>query len=84
MNLGFLLCSAHEKALSKWDVVYEIVAVISNAAVILIDYPPILLHALVILKSSSKDEFIVQAFCNYLGFGVFHFDCEQVSTEHFL
>lgn len=36
-NNGFLLFSTLEKALSKWDVVYEIVAVIPNAAVMLID-----------------------------------------------
>lgn len=47
-NNGFLLCSAPEKALSKWDVVYEIVAVIFIAAVMLIDFPPILIHMLLI------------------------------------
>lgn len=41
-NNEFLLCSAPEKALSKWDVVYEIVAVISSAVVMLIDFLPIL------------------------------------------
>lgn len=37
---GFILCSAHEKALGKQDLVYEIVAVISSVAVMLIDSPP--------------------------------------------
>lgn len=59
---GFLLCSAPEKALSKWDMVYEIVAVIFSAAVVLIDSPPILIHMLLIFfKSLAKEEFIAQA-----------------------
>lgn len=45
--MDFFLCYAPEKALSKWDMVYEIVAVISNAAVMLIGFPQIL-HILVI------------------------------------
>lgn len=32
------MCAAPEKALSKWDVVYEIVAVMCNAAGELIDF----------------------------------------------
>lgn len=51
-NNGFLLFSAHEKALSKWDVVYEIVAVIPNVAVMLIDL--MLIHMLVIFKILLK------------------------------
>lgn len=53
-NNGFLLCSAQEKALSKWDVVYEIVAVIPNAAVMLIDFPLILIDMLFIFKILLK------------------------------
>lgn len=59
---GFLLCSAPEKALSKWDMVYEIVAVIFSAAVVLIDFPPnTYTHATHFFKSLAKEEFIAQA-----------------------
>lgn len=60
-NNGFLLCSAHEKALSKWDVVYEIVAVTSNVCIMVIDFLPILIHTLVILKILSKRK----VYCSY-------------------
>lgn len=38
--MDFFLCSAHEKALSEWHLLDEIVAVISSVAVMPIDFPP--------------------------------------------
>lgn len=43
-NNGFLLCPVHEKALSKWDAVYEIVAVIFSVCIMVIDFLSILIH----------------------------------------
>lgn len=64
------MCSAHEKALSKWDVVYEIVAVISNAAVRLIDFPPILIHMLVIFEILLNRRVYYSGPFRFLGFAL--------------
>lgn len=65
---GFLLCSAPEKALSKWDMVYEIVAVIFSAAVVLIDFPPILIHMLLIfLNPWQRKSLLLRPYCDSLG-----------------
>lgn len=61
-GFSFVLC--HEKILSKWDMVYEIVAVIFNAAVMLIDFFPHTYNILVTYNSPWQ-----------MGLLLYHSDC---------